>query len=300
MYTLVSAAVLAADLVRHPAGAEVADVLDAALRFGRPELERLGRAFCEDAQRRQAWLEVEAHAGLRTSVSAALGEVRRSLRADEPALAQAEAQLYRASFGGLEDLLACLREEVFAWTRHAVDDLVVQTDPLGVRAVADALGAAYVRTALAPASRERLRGPWLEVFGEVPVVAVGDGFGPHSADVRALCDRVATAGLPEFERLHDAQRTAFGAGQDDRRDWAPVMHQACQAAFVAGRVREVAAAQLAGARAALVAGVPVPLAATGVMTALTGAVQAVALADLLDDDTFGALVAPWEQAFGEL
>jgi hypothetical protein len=78
------------------------------------------------------------------------------------------------------------------------------------------------------------------------------------------------------------------------------MHTACQAAFVHGRVRQVAAAQLGLARATLIAGLRPEQAAAGAMTALTGAAQAVALADLLDDGAVARLTAGWVAAFGEL
>lgn len=314
MYTLVSAAVLAADLAEHPSGGEIVDVLDRAVRLDGRELAALSAAYRDDSTRQDAWAAVEVAGGLRTAVPAG-GERRTSkVGARRRGGSTSRAASYRrrasdrsvgtttfgGSYGGFGDLLRCLHEEVLGWTRRRVDDVVVQSEPLGVRAVTDALGAAYTGPALRPAQLARLTGPWREVFGECPSVASGAAFGPRSAAVRSVVDRLSRAGENELAALAGLhhEHAAGPAAASNPRDWAQCMHVSCQAAFLHGRVREVASAQLAVARALRLAQVPPELAAGGVLTAATGTVQAVALADVLPMDALALLTRSWATVFG--
>jgi phage-related baseplate assembly protein len=77
------------------------------------------------------------------------------------------------------------------------------------------------------------------------------------------------------------------------------MHEACWAAHVAGRTRALAAAQLCAVQASADAGFTVSDGAAGVWNALSGCVQGLAMADLLDDASLAVLLAPWELATGE-
>lgn len=312
MYALVSAAVLAADLAAHPSGDEVVDVLDQAIRLDAGELAQLSAAYRDDPGRQTAWSAVEVAVGLRTAVPS--GQDRRATSVGRPAGEPAwrvpygrrasdrmpAAGAFNASYGGFADLQECLREEVLGWTRRRIDDLIVQSEPLGVRAVTDALGAAYTRTVLQPGQVARLSQPWRQVFGECPSVASGDDFGPRSAAVRSVVDRLSRADETELVGLRDLhhEHAAGPVATSNPRDWAQCMHLACQTAFLHGRVREVASAQLAVARAVRLAQVPAALAAGGVLTAATGTVQAVALADVLPLDALALLTRGWATIFG--
>jgi hypothetical protein len=74
------------------------------------------------------------------------------------------------------------------------------------------------------------------------------------------------------------------------------MHAACDAALQAGRVRDVARAQLAAARALSLTHTPVSRGAAALV--LTGAVQAVCTRDLVPPDVSGPLLATWEGPAG--
>ena len=83
-------------------------------------------------------------------------------------------------------------------------------------------------------------------------------------------------------------------------DWGRCMHAAAWAAFLAGRLRPAAAAQFQAVRALRAAEIEPGLVAGGGWNAITGCLQAVVMHDLLDEVTFGVLVAPWERAMGIL
>lgn len=314
-----SSAVLAADLARHPRGDAVADVLDRALRMGPDDLARIGAGHRDDATRRRCWALVAAIAGLRSPVpatAAGTGAASGSAVAAGPAVAPAAEPAAR---DGLEAVLDCLREEIFGWTRRRADDLAIQDHPAGLAAVCDAVGAAYTASELPGRMADRLLEPWRAAYGELPAVPPADGFGPCSARVRAALDVLATAGAGRLARLHERHQAAAPGqqpadpppdaqqpwGQPGRepavprpRDWARTMHGACQAAFLHGRVREVASAQFGVVRAVLIAGLPPEVSRAGVLTAATGAVQAVALADVLHPGAYLRLTAAWTETFG--
>lgn len=316
-----SSAVLAADLARHPRGGAVADVLDRALRMGPDDLARIGAGHRDDAARRRCWALVAAIAGLRSPVPATAAGTGAGSGAAAAAAAPSDVApaAEPAARDGLEAVLDCLREEIFGWTRRRADDLAVQDHPAGLAAVCDAVGAAYTASELPGRMADRLLEPWRAAYGEVPAVPPADGFGPCSARVRAALDVLATAGAGRLARLHDChQATALGqqpadpppdaqrpGGQREPepvvprpRDWARTMHGACQAAFLHGRVREVASAQFGVVRAVRIAGLPPEVSGAGVLTAATGAVQAVALADVLHPGAYLRLTAAWTETFG--
>jgi len=298
MYTLVSASVLAADLARHPAGIGVVDVLEAGLRLDAAGLRRLGGGFRDDAERAGAWAEVDQVCGARVQADTALSDVRRRLSNNNPdraGLAEAADVLSRAQLGGLHQMVELVTAEILGWTTRTANGLSVQTEPAGVTAVTDALGAAYASPSLTVASASRLREPWVEYFGVLPVVGTGAAFGPESVALRALIDRLATLAPAQWTALHDVHWEAIR----EAPAWAPTMHLACSAAFIAGRVREVAAAQLAASRAVQLARLSAPLAARGVMTAVGSTVQAVAVRDLIEDEVYERLTATWRRVFGE-
>ncbi len=72
------------------------------------------------------------------------------------------------------------------------------------------------------------------------------------------------------------------------------MHTASRAAFDADRLVPVARAQLAAARALRLSGVSTRPGASGAAMAVTAAVQALCVRDLLDDDTTAVLLRAWE------
>ena len=326
MYSLVSPPELAAALVRHPTGSAVSDVLDRALRIDRSELSRLSLAYRNDARRQSSWAGVASLAGLTVptegtlvgTVAGAGGSgtagvtdtagvsdtagVTDTAGVSDTAGATDTAPVVAGLVLG--DLLDLLREEILGWSREQLGELVVQTDPGGATAVADALGAAWAGGDLTATARETLRMPWQTVYGSMPVVAGADEFGSHSAAVRRLLDTLATASGDTLAQLGEAYRLQAPPRPSGVRPWDVAMRRACQAAFVTGTVRQVAAAQFAAVRAQLLPGAAVGLPGTAggdsVAYAVAGTVQAVTMQETLDPVVYRFLVFAWEATFGTL
>jgi hypothetical protein len=296
VYSLVSPSDLATALVRHRTAVEVTDVLDRALRIDGTELARLAIAYRDDLRRQAAWGRLAAVAGL-TVTENARARIGPGGGAGSTSLAGTAAP-------GLDlgQLLELLREEVLGWTREQVGDLVVQNQPGGANAVTDALGAAWVGLELPASDRDRLGAPWRMVYGELPVVAGPDDFGPHAPVVRELLDVLVTASGPALAQLGEAYLLQAPPRPSGVRPWDVAMRRACQAAFVTGQVRQVAAAQFAAVRAQVVAGRPEELPGTAigdaVAQAVAGTVQAVAMRETLDPVVYRFLVFAWEATLG--
>jgi hypothetical protein len=309
VYSLVSPPELAAALVRHPTAAAVSDVLDRALRIDRTELSCLSLAYRNDERRQSSWAGVASLAGLTvptegTLVGTAAAAGGSAATAGSTAKATdtgATPVVAGVVFG---DLLDLLREEILGWSREQLGELVVQTDPGGATAVADALGAAWAGGDLTATARETLRMPWQTVYGSMPVVAGAEEFGPHSAAVRRLLDTLATASGDTLAQLGEAYRLQAPPRPSGVRPWDVAMRRACQAAFVTGTVRQVAAAQFAAVRAQLLPGATAGLAGTAggdsVAYAVAGTVQAVTMQETLDPVVYRFLVFAWEATFGTL
>jgi hypothetical protein len=301
VYSLVNPAELATALVRHRTTVEVTDVLDQALRLDRTELSRLSFAYRDDVNRHDAWGRVSALAGL--SVTADGARVATGAPASPPLPGGSVGETARPPAPlHLGHLLDLVREEVLGWSREQVGDLVIQTDPGGATAVADALGAAWGGAELAVADRERLSLPWATVVGTLPAVAGPEDFGENSRQVRDLVDRLATTAGSTLAGLGEAYLLQAPPRPSGVRPWDVAMRRACQSSFVTGKVRQVAAAQLAAVRAQLLAGRLVGLPGTGggdaVAQAVAGTVQAVTMRETLDPVVYRFLVFAWEASLG--
>jgi hypothetical protein len=161
--------------------------------------------------------------------------------------------------------------------------------------VADAVAAAHCRGLLSVQSYAQLGGPFATALGRHPsALPVDDSFGPQSVQLRQLVETIARLSPADVDALEAATKEA----RADGFHWSQRMHAATWAAHLSGRIRTGARAQLAASRAVLVAGVPPLASASGVMRAVTAVVQALLVADMLDEDNFMQLVAPWERAIG--
>jgi hypothetical protein len=295
VYSLVNAPTVGFDLARLPTGAAVATVLLEALAVQSPtgeaavDLGVFDAANVDDPRRAAAWLEVSALTPERR-LDDALSAVRQlvddaasaidlsapSVRELEPVLRE----LTTASFGGLEDLLRLVRVEILDET------------PVHVVALAsDALAAAYGGRRLPEEVRALLRTPWVSAARTLPRIPAD--LGPFAADLHTILDRVASLTAAEAGVLVEVD------GWSDL-DWSGRMHAAAWAGYLSGRLRPAAAAQFQAVRALRACGVDASFAARGVWNAVSGCVQAVGLHDLLDEVTYGVLVAPWERVVGIL
>ena len=299
MYSLVNAPTVGFDLARLSTGAAVATVLLEALALQqetgrRPDLDltAFDPAAVADPRRASAWLEVSAltpPVRLDDALAAArdvIDDAARALRHGGYGPGELEpvvTGLSTAYFGGVEDLLRFLRLEL-------LDDT-----PAHVVALAsDALAAAYGGRRLSDDARSVLGAAWIAAARSLP--AIPADLGPFGADVRSVLDRAVRLTAVEAAVLAEGATST----STTETDWSRRMHEAAWAAYLSGRLRPAAAAQFQAVRALRACGVDAALAARGVWNAVSGCLQAVALHDLLDEVTYGVLVAPWETAIGIL
>ncbi len=272
MYTLVSASVLALDLTRHPGGAVVADVLDRALAL-EPEALRPEPPVLVDLERPAARGRLLAVAAAAPHLGEALKAVSRSL--GTPDGSAAARVLSAALVGRLTDLVALVEHEL---GQRALPGPVVD-------AVVDRVVAAWTSADAAAGTGdvERLSAPFTEVAGELPALPPQQG----DADrLLALLEAVARSGAAQWAAL-DAAHEAGRSGLQ----WSELVHVASRAAAESGRVLDVARWQLSGVRAAHSA-VRLPGTSCGAALSLVGAVQALAVADLLPGPVVDPLLAP--------
>ena len=280
MYSLVNAPVLGFDLARLQGGAGTAAVLLVSLSLTERDLPVLADRLPDDDVRIELWQDVaNADRRLRTM---------RSLAGKSDAVSVA--LLERAPIGSLEGLLHCLRYDVLDWTWPAGDrDHRPRQRRSASRATAlvcDALVASYLREELGEDTRRRLAAGWVGALRRLSVVP--PELGPQAGTVTRLLDRVRALGPADLGRLARASAQA----RRDVPDWAAAMHAASWAVYLSGRIRAAAAAQLLLVEAVDLAGVPVADLAGGGWNALSGALHALTVRDLLDADAAHRLLAP--------
>jgi hypothetical protein len=285
VYSLASAPVLGFDLTRLTGGPATAEVLLRALRLGHEDLPVLAGQLPHDGVRAELWRDV-AEAARRLPSLGTLADTDPGRMLD---------LVTAAPIGTLDSLLHCVRHDVMAWTWHGPARSSRQ-DPVAERATAllcDAVAATYLRDLLDPSTRRGLAAAWVAAMRRLSAVAPVD-LGPHHYAVSALFDRVRTLRPAEMPRL---EHTA-----DDWRGnpagWPSAMHSASWAAYLAGRIRTAAAGQFLLVQAVDAAAIPLALRAAGVWNLLSGAVQALIVRDLLDQQTAHRLMAPVVAALG--
>ncbi len=299
MYSLVSSSLLTIDLVRHSNGVELADVLERALCLTAVDMMALEAAFEDSPERRDAWAAVEAATEGAPRLLGVLASARDAFIDGTPpvgALRRIGHELSVTPMGSLYELVAMVERDVLEWTRERHGDLVVQQHTHGVAAVRDAIAAAYARLIVAPEHITTLTESWHAVFGDMPAVGTGGEYGPQTDVVRRAVDLVSRLRPEDFADLNSTYWRAYRP----ETGWATAMHAASWAAVISDRLRPVAASQLALLRALLLAGLPAAVGASGVMMAATAAMQAVVLADVLDESTYDSLTGAWVNAFGPL
>ena len=248
VYTLVSAAVLACDLARHPSGAAVADVVDRVLVLG------------------DADLGTPAGAAVRERVLSSLaGAPRMSRLMDGVTATLAEGLPDRATSGVL---LAALTETPIG----GLQDLhrMLQLEGAGQVAL-DAVTVAWAGRLADLHDLHELQRPWREAVDPVPPAP------PSFTGLVELLEDVARRTPEQWARTVAAHAAHRGS-----LTWSRQVHEACRAAFHAGRLVQVARAQLAAARALRLSGVSTGPDAHATAMAVTAAVQGLCTQDLLD------------------
>ena len=270
MYSLVSSAVLAADLARHPHGSRVADTLDRVLALTPHECSGLVAPADEQVRRR-----VLATCRSERAVPA-LEQVAGALETAAPsatALSGLATRLEGALLGSLEDLHAMVIRE----------DPVAGLPPYAQQVVCDALTAAWAGSEAALRDVLALVAPWEAAVDPVPPALPQRTW---TQAVRALLDDVPRRRPGQWQSSVRVRRAR------PRQRWSEAMHVSCDAAWRDGRLHDVARAQLAAARALALTHPGVPRGAAAMV--VTAAIQALTTADLVAPNVCAALLAAWE------
>jgi hypothetical protein len=285
MYSLASAPVLGFDLTRLTGGPATAEVLLRALRLGREDLSVLAGQLPHDGVRVELWRHVAEASRLMPSLN--------TLADTEPG--RMLDLVTTAPIGTLDALLRCVRHDVMAWTWEGQGGAVRQ-DGVAERATAllcDAVAATYLRDLLEPETRRGLAAAWVAAMRRLPALAPVD-LGPHHYEVSALLDRLRALRPAEIPRLEHSAEDWRG----NPMGWPSAMHSASWAAYLAGRIRTAAAGQFLLVQAVDAAALPLAVRAGGAWNVLSGAVQALIVRDLLDQQTAHRLMAPVVAALG--
>jgi hypothetical protein len=263
VYSLVSSAVLAQDVLRHPYAARLAEAVDRVLALTPDEVVALGAPAPEQVRRRV--------------LDTCSARPRPSSAAVEPSDGTERERtvdvLHGALLGSLEDLQdVLLREQPLL------------SAPAGARQVAvDQVAVAWAGPAATLPDAAALLAPWEAVLPPVGP-PLGEVAGPA---LRDLLDETVSRSPAQWARTV----AAHAAHRGDRR-WSLAMHEACRVAWVHERLPGVARAQLAAVRALALSRTDASLSAVGM--AVTAAVQGLCTADVLDEVTLATLMNDWE------
>lgn len=197
--------------------------------------------------------------------------------------------LRSATIGSLEALVAMLRREVFAWTwREQVDGEALaarspEAGDLQTTCLA-AVSAAYGAVDRTDPRVGEAVARWYRLHGRLPRRSVP--LGPQQMQLAVLLARIQALQPHEVRAILDAYHRHQPA-----QLWAPAVHEATWAAYLSGRVAAAAAAQLHLVGAVRSAGVSLDDVAGGFWNAVSGAVSAMVVQDLLDDVSCDLLLA---------
>jgi hypothetical protein len=207
----------------------------------------------------------------------------------ETSLAALASLLRSTTIGSLESLVAMLRREVFAWTWQGSADgaaLASRTSQAGdlQTTCLAAVSAAYGAVDLGEPHIEEALARWDRLCTRLPHRSVP--LGPQQTQLAVLLARVRSLGPREVRDIVEAYH-----GHQPAQLWAPAVHEATWAAYLSGRVASAAAAQLHLVSSVRSAGVPLDDVAGGFWNAVSGAVSALVVYDLLDDVSCDLLIA---------
>lgn len=286
MYTLVSASVLALDLVRHPSGALVADTVDRVLALTPGDVRRLADCVTDEPQRDVARARLLEACAVEPRMARLMLGVRRVVADGVPGAEEARTiadVLSETLLGGAADLLALLGREL------PLNDPALPA--AGVQAALDAVTAAWAGRGPDGAHLADgflLSAAW-NAGAPLPPPLPDHEYGGGDRDLRDLLEGVARMTPERWQRVERAHTTI-----SVEHSWSKGMHEASRVAAETGRLHAVARAQLSAARALRLSGMSTTRAARGGAMAVVAAVQALCVRDELDTGTVRALVGPWE------
>lgn len=290
-FSLVSAPVLGFDLVRHPHGDAVAEVLLRALTAGPDDLEVFlaAHARLDEERRAAAWAQIRAQSertwsNRRTSHPAFVADETATAEAD---LSEIVIDLRERMIVDLDDITHLVGSDVLAWCAEEPARAGAPRDVAGP--FVDAIAAVW-QADLDGALQRALAAPFLQAARTVP--ARDPDVGPQRDDVQAIVARLGNLTAADRERL----RATVARDRPSAHDWSQAMHEASWAAFTTGRTRPAAAAQLLTVRAFGASGLDAVDGAEGVWNAVSGHVHATVVADVLADGVRDVLARTWRRA----
>jgi hypothetical protein len=295
-YSLVSAATLGFDLVRLPAGGQVADVLLAGLGADAATLHRLAAghpaAGRPDAERADLAVRARRAHELAAAGVPQLRDVTGEIGDADVRSARLVALLERGTIGNTPALSRLVRDDVLGPDHSVVADLDPAVATLAADVLADAATGWWAAEALPDQVRHELTGPYAtaaawETFPRPDLGPAVPALTELLGELRAL-----------DETGRRRWRLAVDATRAQRRPWAAAMHGASWAAHVSGRTRTLAAAQLMTVSAFVDGGFSPRDGAEGVWNAVAGCVQGLAMGDLLDEESLTVLGLPWQMVTG--
>jgi hypothetical protein len=293
-YSLVSAATLGFDLVRLPAGRSVAEVLLVGLAAEAGDLSRIAAVHPARSLDREQRGVLAVRSRRAREMAAAVPHVRDAAASADRA-AVLVAQLEQGTIGDVPTLERLLRDDVLG--REHPAGAFLDPDLLAEAAdvLADAAVGFWAAGVLPPLVRRELTAAFDRVTDAGPFAGLASAdLGPSGAELESF--------LATLSELDDAGRARWRAavdeGRADHRPWAGAMHEASWAAHVSGRTRALAAVQLHAVQAFVDGGFSPRDGASGAWNAVSGCVQGLAMADLLDDASLEVLSAPWRRVNG--
>ena len=289
-YSLVSAATLGFDLVRLPAGREVAGVLLAGMDAGVADLHRLAAAHPGEGRTAEQRGVLAVRSRRARELAAGVPHVRGATAGLAEAAADRTAllveQLERGTIGDAPTLERLLREDVLGPEHPAFPAVAEDVREAAADVLADAAIGHWAAEVLPRLVRRELIAPLADAA--LPARPLPD-LGPANSGLLELFAHLR--GLDDDGRAR--WRAAVDEGRADHRNWAGAMHEAAWAAHVSGRTRTLATAQLGAVQAFLDGGFTGRDGAHGLWNAVAGCVQGLAMADLLDDRSVKVLRTPW-------
>jgi hypothetical protein len=298
-YSLVSAATLGFDLVRLPAGRDVADALLAGLTADATVLSHIAGAHPAVGRDRAERGVVAVRARRAREMAVSIPHVR-NFAVDLPAGTDRTDvlvdQLQRSTIGDAAALERIVRDDVLGPEHPGMADLAPEVGEEAADVLADAAVGHWAAEVLPPLVRRELTAPYTRAVAEglVAPAPVGADLGPAWSELADLL--AAVRGLDDDGRAR--WRLAVDEGRAEHRTWATAMHEASWAAHVSGRTRSLATAQLQAVRAFRNGGFDTSDGAAGVWNAVAGCVHGTAMADLLDEASLAVLLAPWRRVTG--
>ncbi|WP_459644158.1 hypothetical protein [Kineococcus sp. NUM-3379] len=298
-----SSPVLGFDLVRLAGGDAVAGVLLRALACSPDDLAVLARRH-DGPARERAWDRVREI----TESMPRMGDVLSDLASDlteggaEEGWSgpRAEAGVLRvlqsSTVADADALVRLVHHDVLDWTWTQDGGVGLRTEQASQAAevLADAAVSAYLSAWLPPDLRRVLAAPYLSAAKELPPLPrIPAGLGPAQAGAVELLERLAAMDTEDRACLRAATQSVKASGGD----WASAVHDASWAVHLSDRVRTAAQAQMLAVRAFRAGGLDAADGANGVWNAISGALHAEVVADLLGGQSRERLLRPWEVAF---